>query len=119
MSREKVYATLVGLCVGLFLIYFLYEINWLLYVIPSLLFLSLVWKWAAEKIAWVWLKFGEGLGWINSRILLSVIFFVVLTPMALIRKLFSKDEMKLKRTDQSTFHERNHTFSAKDLKNPW
>lgn len=119
MSREKVYSTIVGLCVGLFIFYFLYEIEWFLYVIPALLFLSLVWKWAAEKIAWLWLKFGEGLGWINSKILLGVIFFIVLTPMALLRNLFKKDELKLKRDSGSTFHERNHTYTAKDLKNPW
>jgi len=119
MSREKVHSTIIGLCVGLFLIYFLYEVNWLLYVIPSLLFISLVWKWLAEKISFLWLKFGEGLGWINSRILLGVIFFIVLTPMALLRNLFKKDELKLKRGYSSTFEERNHTFTAKDLKNPW
>ena len=119
MTREKVFSTLIGLCVGLLLVYFLYEIDWLLYVVLGLLLISMVWKWAAEKIAWLWLKLGEGLGWMNSRILLSIIFFLILTPMALLRRLFSKDELQLKKAENSTFHERNHTFSAKDLKNPW
>lgn len=44
----------------------------------------------------VWMLIGEILGWINTRIILSVIFFFLFTPIGLIKKLFGTDSMKRK-----------------------
>jgi hypothetical protein len=41
----------------------------------------------------VWMKLGHVLGWINTRIILGVVFFAVVTPMGMIRRLFRKDSM--------------------------
>lgn len=42
-----------------------------------------------------WMKIGHILGWINTRILLGVIFFVLITPTGLIRRLLGKDTLGL------------------------
>src|SRR5205807_7588606 len=42
----------------------------------------------------VWLKFGAVMGWINTRILLFAIFFLVLTPLSLLLRLFRRDALK-------------------------
>jgi len=39
----------------------------------------------------VWMKFAFALGWINTRILLGVFFFLILTPIALVMRLIGKD----------------------------
>ena len=45
----------------------------------------------------VWMAVGQVLGWINTRIILGLIFYGVLTPMGLVRRLFlSKDAMRHK-----------------------
>lgn len=36
----------------------------------------------------IWSRFAQGLGWINSRVLLTVFFFVVLTPVGFLLRLF-------------------------------
>jgi hypothetical protein len=41
----------------------------------------------------IWMKIGLALGWVNSRIILSIVFFIILTPMALIMKLLKRDTM--------------------------
>mgnify|MGYP006288607973 CR=1 FL=1 len=41
----------------------------------------------------LWMKLGLMLGWINSRIILSIVFFVIITPMALLMKLLNRDTM--------------------------
>ena len=46
----------------------------------------------------VWMKLGEILGWINTRIILGAIFFGVVTPMGLIRRLLGKDSMGRQRS---------------------
>jgi hypothetical protein len=43
-----------------------------------------------------WLTLGHALGWVNSRIILALLFFGIVTPTALILKLLGKDPMKRK-----------------------
>ncbi len=42
-----------------------------------------------------WMKIGHILGWINTRIILGVIFFVLITPIGLVRRLLGKDTLGL------------------------
>jgi len=44
----------------------------------------------------VWMAVGHILGWINTRILLGVIFFGIVTPMGLVMRLAGKDPMRRK-----------------------
>ena len=42
----------------------------------------------------VWMTAGEALGWINTRILLGVVFYGLITPMGLIMRLVRNNEMR-------------------------
>lgn len=42
----------------------------------------------------VWMTIGHGLGWINSRIILGIMFYVLILPMGFILRLLSKDPMQ-------------------------
>jgi Saxitoxin biosynthesis operon protein SxtJ len=42
----------------------------------------------------IWMTAGEALGWINTRILLGVVFYGLITPMGLIRRLRREDPMR-------------------------
>jgi len=48
----------------------------------------------------LWMKIGHVLGWINTRIILGLVFFVIFAPVALFLKLFGKDVLK-RRLDAS------------------
>ncbi len=50
-----------------------------------------------------WMKLAHILGWINTRILLSLVFFLIFLPAGLILRLLGKDPMRRKfdRTEQS------------------
>lgn len=75
---------------------------------------------AAKAIEWMWLKLALGLGWVNSRILLSIIYFVFLMPIAWISRLFTRDPLSLKRNTRATlFVTRDHLYNRKDLENIW
>ena len=41
----------------------------------------------------LWMAIGDILGWINSRILLGIVFFVIIFPMGLLMRLFGYDPM--------------------------
>jgi hypothetical protein len=47
----------------------------------------------------VWWRFAGLLGWINSRILLTLFFFVVLTPAGCLMRLFGRSPLRSARPD--------------------
>jgi hypothetical protein len=74
----------------------------------------------AKAVEWAWLKLALGLGWINSRIILSIVYFVFLMPIAWLAKLFTKDPLMLKRKDASSLYvTRDHEYNKQDLENIW
>ncbi|WP_338792334.1 hypothetical protein [Bernardetia sp. MNP-M8] len=118
MQRVKVVEALLAIMVGFMVFYFVFKIDVLLYIPFGIGVIALFWNWLAEKIAWVWLKFAGVLGVINGKILLSIVFFVFLTPIAFINRLFSKNMLQLKKEDHnSVFVERNLKYKKEDLEN--
>jgi hypothetical protein len=49
---------------------------------------------------WMWV--GHIMGWINTRILLSIVFYALLTPMGLVFRLMGKDTMRQAFAESST-----------------
>ena len=75
-----------------------------------------------RPIAVLWLGLSELLGAVVSRILLSIVFFLIVTPIAILRRLMGKDALKLrafKAGNDSVMLERNHTFVGRDLEKPF
>jgi hypothetical protein len=46
-----------------------------------------------KPVSDVWWKFSAVLGWFNARVLLSIIFFLILTPLGLVWRLTGKDPL--------------------------
>ncbi|MDH3327730.1 MAG: SxtJ family membrane protein [Desulfobulbaceae bacterium] len=95
-----------------------------LFLVPAIAVLVLTMTWPAffKPVARLWLGFSHFLGSIVSKILLSVLFFVIVTPIGLVRRFAGADSLKLKdwRTGTtSSFIDRNKTYSAKDLEHPY
>ncbi len=53
----------------------------------------------------VWMKLGLALGWINSRIILGLIYFIVLLPISLIMKIFGYDPLRKKKSNKLSYRE--------------
>lgn len=67
---------------------------------------------------WFWLS--RVLGVISSRVLLTVVFFIVVTPVGLVRRLLKKDNLKtdqFKKSAKSVMEDRNHLYTAGDFTN--
>ena len=52
-----------------------------------------------------WMKLGHILGWVNSRIILGLVFFIVLQPIALIMRIFGHDPLKIKKVAHKSYRE--------------
>ena len=58
----------------------------------------------------IWIKLGYILGWINSKIVLGLIFILVLIPIGFIMKIFGYDPLKIRQIKKLTYKEsrQNH-----------
>ena len=84
------------------------------------LFLVIFIKKAATWLAWGWLQFSHFIGTVNTKIILTLIFFLILTPIAFLYRLFYGDPLKIKhKTNDSTWHHRDHTYNKSDLDKAW
>jgi hypothetical protein len=73
-------------------------------------------------LAVVWLGFSHVLGTVMSKILLSILFFGVITPIGILRRLSGKDSLKLrsfKASKDSALVVRNHVFEGQDIEKPY
>lgn len=70
--------------------------NFLFFSSFVLLFLGLIapiMLWPVHK---VWMTFALLMGWVMTRVILSIFYFVIFTPLALVFKLFGKSFLELK-----------------------
>ena len=49
-----------------------------------------------KPVYWVWMVFATVLGWFMTRVILSLLFYVILTPIGLIARSFGKQFLNLK-----------------------
>lgn len=118
-ESDKAKAQLV-IVTGLVVLYFIFKSQYFLIAGAVVGVLSIAIPAAGDLIVKGWYKIAEILGAINGRILLSLVFFVVLFPVAIIAKMGKKNPLALKReAKDSVFVERNHKYSAKDLEQVW
>ena len=68
-------------------------------------------KWPSD----VWWAFAMALGWVNARVLLSVLFFLILSPLGLLWRLIGRDPLNRRResypgwtTYPERFRQREH-----------
>ena len=75
-----------------------------------------------KPIAIFWFGLSDLLGGTVSKILLSILFFGVVTPIGILRRLFGKDSLKLrafKASEESAMMVRNHAFVGQDIEKPY
>jgi hypothetical protein len=105
---------------GFLVLYFLLNVNWLLYVSLVVGVSSVVSTRLGNLIVKGWYAIAKVLGWINTRILLFLVFYVFLFPLAMLAKIFKKDALQLRKTKRdSIFTTRNHQYVKNDLENIW
>ena len=75
-----------------------------------------------KPFAKLWFGLSTLLGTVVSKIILTLLFFLLVWPVGLLRNIMGKDAMQIrawKKGSQSVFRQRNHHFTAKDLEHPY
>jgi multisubunit Na+/H+ antiporter MnhG subunit len=75
-----------------------------------------------RPFAMVWFGFSHALGTVVSRILLTLLFYLMVTPVGFVRRIMGKDAMQIKswkKSQASVFQGRDHLFTRQDLDHPY
>ena len=62
----------------------------------SLCILGIVIPFILKPIYWIWMIFATILGWIMTRVILSLLFYIIFTPIGLILRFFGKQFLELR-----------------------
>ena len=75
----------------------------LLFISLTFLILTILNSKILNPLSDLWIKFGELLGKFIAPIVMSFVFFIILTPTSFIIRLFGKDLLKLKFNKESSY----------------
>jgi hypothetical protein len=117
--RVKTLETILVLVLALLTGYYFTGSAYFLVAAAVLAVIALLVPALAELIHVGWMKLGAGMGFITSKIILTLIFFVVLVPLSWLAARFRKPVMKMKPGAGSFFKNRNFTYTAKSMKDLW
>lgn len=70
----------------------------------------------------LWFGLSHALGTLMSKIILTILYWIMVVPVGLLRRALGKDAMRLKdwrNGSHSVLRVRKHTFTAADLDNPY
>lgn len=120
MKKAKTYETILVISTGFVILYILTKAIPFIAVALAISVLSLMSFYIADKINWLWMKLSEGMGYISSKLILSIVFFLLLLPISLIYKIFNKDTLNIRKRDRlSNYVERYHKYTAEEMENVW
>jgi hypothetical protein len=116
-AREK--ETIITIMVGCIILSMAFSLSVIWFIALAVGIAGIVSDKLTHWIHKVWFLLADILGYVMSRIILGILFFVILLPVAMMAKLIRKDFMMLKNRSNSFFVERNIEYQSKDLENPW
>lgn len=122
MKTEKTnpLRTVLTLSVGFIVLYFITDWKW---TIPAALLVGLAGifsPYLSAKIDYLWMKLAWFLSLVIPNILLGVIFFLLLFPIALLSRVFGKnDSLNLKNKSGSNFKNVNKDFDKVSFEKTW
>lgn len=62
-----------------------------------------------------WMRLGEVLAWVNTRIILTLVFFLVVTPIGLVMRLFGRSPMAARRGDSYWIDVEPHSYGDRHV----
>jgi hypothetical protein len=120
MQNQDRYKTILVIVIGLITLSLVFKAPIIAKIAFGIGVASILFPFAAKWIEWAWFKIALALGWINTRILLTLVYFIFLLPIAWLSRLFTKDPLKLKENNvQSLYVTRDHLYTKEDLENIW
>ena len=68
-----------------------------------------------KPIYYIWMVFANILGWIMTRLILSLLFYLIISPIGIFSKIFGKRFLRIKITDQKSYWNRRDNEVVNEL----
>ena len=68
-----------------------------------------------KPIYYIWMVFANILGWIMTRLILSLLFYLIISPIGFFSKIFGKRFLRIKITDQKSYWNRRDNEGVNEL----
>lgn len=112
--------TVLTIVVGFILVYLITRMKWSLSVAFFVGLAGVLSDFLAKQIDFVWMKLTLVLSYIVPNIVLTIVFYVFLFPIALLTRLFGKkDPMHLKNTASTLFKHNEKVFDKAYFEKHW
>lgn len=118
-KKHKSLETILVLVAALIIFFWIYEKKIFLLSALLLVFVAVTSDLLTDLISRAWFRLSELLGKVMSKVILSLVYFLILLPAALLFRLTGKDQLQLKRKKDSYFYRRDHQYTKKDIENIW
>lgn len=125
MNRRKHLETILVLILALCIAFWMVHVkrpqlgNYLLVSALLLGLIGIFFPFLAEKIHWAWMKLAHAMGAVMGRVILTVVFFIIVVPMALLVRAFGKTGIKTKAEGDSYYILRDHAYTKEGMENIW
>jgi hypothetical protein len=104
------------------LCYQVWKMDILIFLAIVFLIIAMTYPLIFKPFAILWFALSTALGTVVSKIILTVLFFIVVLPIGLVRRAMGKDSMQIKswkKANDSVFRVKNHRYEANDLEHPY
>ena|ERR1700744_644850 len=119
-KNYKAKETVLVITVGLLALHLLLKRNIFLYLSLGVGLSGVFSFYLSERIDWFWGKLSHILGEVTNGILLSIVFFFVVTPVGWIRRLGKKGGLGyFDKSATSNFSDRDGDIEKKDFEKTW
>jgi len=122
ISREQAKDTAMAMALICLIIGYMGHHNVFVLIAALVLFAAMLWPAAFVPAAKLWFGFSHLLGTLMSKVVLTILFFVIVTPVGLMRRLAGADAMQMKHWKKgraSVFKARNHRYTPDDMRHPY
>lgn len=112
--------TVLTIIVGLLVVNFFVKNEVLVWVAIAIGGLSILSSLIRNTIHFLWMKLADILGLIIPKIILSLVFFLIVTPLGVFSRWLSpKEQLILKNDKNSTFFDVDKKFEKSFFEKPW
>ncbi len=122
LTRDQCKDTGMAMVLILLLVTLATRRNYVMFCAIGVLVLDMIAPQVFRPAAVIWFGLVQLLGTVTSRVVLTIIFLVVVTPVGFARRMLGTDTLRLKEFKKghgSVMDVRNHTFGAHDIIKPY
>ena len=121
MDKTEVSKTINALSLAVLIGYFVFDLQWLIVIAAALLALNVAESRLAVLLSRGWMKFGMCMGKVLSTLILSIVFYLFLLPLAFAFRIFNRKAVSHFTTDQKStcFEDVNRIYTKELFEKLW